>query len=43
MKQQISITVEEDLIKQSKKLVRGGSFRNKSHIFKYALQNLIEL
>jgi Arc/MetJ-type ribon-helix-helix transcriptional regulator len=41
MKQQISITVEEELVKQSKKLIREGSFRNKSHVFEYALQSLL--
>lgn len=42
MKQQISITVEEELVTQSKKLIREGSFRNKSHVFEYALKNLLD-
>lgn len=41
MKEKISITVEEDLLKLADEIVKEGRFRNKSHILEYALRLLL--
>ena len=43
MKKQVSITVEESLLVTVGKLIKEGSFRNKSHLFEYALKKYLEL
>ena len=41
MKYKISITIDEDKIKQLEKFVKEGKFRNKSHIIEYSLNKLL--
>jgi len=41
MKCKISISVDDELIEIVKKLLEDGRFRNKSHIFEYALKRFI--
>lgn len=42
MKVQISITIEEDVMYKIQDKLRDGSFRNKSHIFEFAVRKLLE-
>ena len=42
MKQKLSITIDEEKIKQLEKLLKNGRFRNKSHILEYGLNKLLE-
>jgi len=42
MKQKISITIEEDLLKRLKSELKDGSFRNKSHIVEFALNKFFK-
>ena len=42
MKIQTSITIEEDIIFKIKEKLRDGSFRNKSHVFEFAVRKLLE-
>jgi Arc/MetJ-type ribon-helix-helix transcriptional regulator len=41
-KYQISITVDEDVLLGAKEHLRDGTFRNKSHLFEYAVRKLLE-
>ena len=41
-KYQISITVDEDVLLSAKERLRDGTFRNKSHLFEYAVRKLLE-
>jgi len=42
MKQKMSITIEEETIKQLEKVVKNGSFRNKSHLIEYSIIQLLK-
>ncbi len=42
MKAKISITVEEELLKQLEEVLEEGLFRNKSHIIEYSVKKFIE-
>ncbi len=42
MKQKISVTVDENLLIELEKILSDGKFRNKSHVFEYAVKKLIE-
>lgn len=42
MKQKISITVEEEVLKKLKAKVDGRLFRNKSHVIEFALREWLE-
>ncbi len=43
MKEQLSITVNKDVLTQVEQLlIQKGIFRNKSHIFEYAVRKLLE-
>jgi len=42
MKRQISITVDNELLIDAKNKLKGGLFRNKSHLFEYALRQFLE-
>ncbi len=42
MKKKISISIEEDSIEKLDKLVETGRFRNKSHVFEFALKQVME-
>jgi Arc/MetJ-type ribon-helix-helix transcriptional regulator len=41
MKQKLSITIEEDIVKEIEDKVKDRLFRNKSHIIEYALYRLL--
>jgi Arc/MetJ-type ribon-helix-helix transcriptional regulator len=41
MKQKLSISVEEDTLKEVLKLVEEGKFRNTSHALEYSFKQLI--
>lgn len=38
MKIKLSVSMEQDLVKQAEKIIQEGRFRNKSHIVEYALK-----
>lgn len=40
MKHRVCIAVEESTVRKAQELVRSGRFRNKSHAFEYALQEV---
>lgn len=42
MKQKLSITLDEELLKLIDKLVETGKFRNKSHFVEYSLNSVIK-
>lgn len=42
MKIQTSITVEKEILNKIKDRLRDGSFRNKSHLFEFAVRKLLE-
>ena len=42
MKLQETITVEEDIMLKVKEKLRDGTFRNKSHLFEFAVRKLLE-
>jgi Arc/MetJ-type ribon-helix-helix transcriptional regulator len=41
MKQKLSITIDEDIVKEIEDKINGRLFRNKSHIIEYALYRLL--
>jgi Arc/MetJ-type ribon-helix-helix transcriptional regulator len=41
MKIQTSITVDEEIFVKLKERLRDGSFRNKSHLFEFAVRKLL--
>ena len=41
MKQKLSVTIEEDIVKEIEEKVGERLFRNKSHIIEYALYKLL--
>lgn len=43
MKQKISISVDEETIKDIEKYVKEGTFRNKSHAVEFAVRKLVSL
>lgn len=42
MKSKISITVDEELLKQLEGILEDGLFRNKSHVIEYSVKKFIE-
>jgi Arc/MetJ-type ribon-helix-helix transcriptional regulator len=42
MKQKLSVSIEEDIVKQIESKVGERLFRNKSHIIEYALYKLLK-
>ncbi|HLD12298.1 MAG TPA: ribbon-helix-helix domain-containing protein [Candidatus Nanoarchaeia archaeon] len=42
MKHKISITVEEKILEQLERHLQTGRYRNTSHAFEYALQELLK-
>ena len=42
MKQQTSITVDKELLARIEDVLKDGLFRNKSHVFEYAVRRLLE-
>ena len=42
MKLKLSISMDENLVKKTEEIVDEGRFRNKSHIFEYALKSLLK-
>ena len=42
MKIQTSITVDQEILLKLKEKIRDGSFRNKSHLFEFAVRKLLE-
>ena len=43
MKQKVSITVEEEVLKLVEELIQEGRFRNYSHIFEYSLRQFLKV
>ncbi len=41
MKQKLSVSIEEDIVKEIEDKVKGRLFRNKSHIIEYALYQFL--
>lgn len=41
MKIQTSITIDEEIMLRLKERLRDGSFRNKSHLFEFAVRKLL--
>jgi len=42
MKQKLSISIEETLIKKIEEKAKEGIFRNKSHVVEYAVEQLMQ-
>ncbi len=42
MKVQTSITIDEEVMVKLQERLRDGSFRNKSHLFEFAVRKLLE-
>jgi len=42
MKVQASITIDEKVMSMIQDKLRDGSFRNKSHVFEFAVRKLLE-
>lgn len=42
MKIQTSITIEEEIMLKLKERIRDGSFRNKSHLFEFAVRKFLD-
>jgi Arc/MetJ-type ribon-helix-helix transcriptional regulator len=42
MKQKLSVTVEENTIKQIERLLKDNRFRNKSHLIEYSLNKFFK-
>lgn len=42
MKQKLSITIDEEKIKEIKKIIQEGRFRNKSHILEFSLDKFLK-
>ena len=41
MKQKLSITIDEENVRQIEKMLQEGEFRNKSHVVEFAIVKLI--
>ena len=42
MKNQVSITIDKDVLLRIKDRLRDGTFRNQSHLFEFAVRKLLE-
>ena len=42
MKQKLSLSIEEERVKELEEILKRGLFRNKSHIVEYALIKFLE-
>lgn len=42
MKQKLSITVDETVIKEIDESLSSGKYRNRSHVIEYAVKKLLE-
>jgi Arc/MetJ-type ribon-helix-helix transcriptional regulator len=42
MKQQITVTMDEEKITQMEELLKDGLFRNKSHVLEYCLNKFLK-
>ena len=42
MKQKISITIDEELVRKIELELESGKFRNKSHVLEFAAKKLLE-
>ncbi|HLD02256.1 MAG TPA: ribbon-helix-helix domain-containing protein [Candidatus Nanoarchaeia archaeon] len=42
MKSKISVSVEEEIISQIKKLLEDGAFRNTSHVVEYSVKKFLK-
>jgi len=42
MKNKLSVTLDENLLKSIEELVRTGKFRNKSHLVEYSVNKVVE-
>ncbi len=42
MKEQVSITINKELLKEIEESLKDGLFRNKSHLFEYAVRRLLK-
>lgn len=42
MKQKLSVSLNENLLKQIDKLVETGKFRNKSHVVEFSVNKIVE-
>jgi Arc/MetJ-type ribon-helix-helix transcriptional regulator len=43
MKQKISITIDDEVLRNILHAVESGKFRNKSHVLEYAVKKLLEV
>ena len=43
MKAKLSISIDEDTLTKVQDMLRSKQFRNKSHIFEYAIEKLAEV
>lgn len=41
MKQQLTITIEEDKVREIEELLKEGLFRSKSHVLEYSLNKFL--
>ncbi len=42
MKQKISISIDEEKIKQMEEMLKEGKFRNKPHVIEFSLDKLLK-
>ena len=42
MKEKLSITIDEENVRQLEEVVEQGQFRNKSHVVEFAVVNLLK-
>jgi Arc/MetJ-type ribon-helix-helix transcriptional regulator len=42
MKQKLSVTIEEEKVREIDKILQKGFFRNKSHVLEFALIKFLE-
>ena len=42
MKQKLSITIEEKMVEILEKMVKDGTFRNKSHAIEFSLNKILK-
>ena len=43
MKHKLSVTLDEELVKEIHRVLSTGKFRNKSHVVEYAVMKLLEV
>ena len=41
MKLKISVSMDENLVKETESIIKEGRYRNKSHIIEYALKSFL--